>query len=331
MVKHTIAGSQLCRYNPMTQTTTYPSYQLATGDNKARLELLPQHGGIINGLVFTDSQGAQHNVIAGFNSLAAIEQDQYYRGVPLYPFVNRLDQGRYSFAGRTYQFPINEVARNNALHGFIQHLAVEITTLEVSERSAKACAVYEYTGDREAYPFAARIEMTYTLSSAGSLELTMTVLNRHSQPVPVGIGWHPYFTLGESLDQLSLQLPEGRQVVVDERLLPTGELVDTNAFTRLNRIGATAFDTCFALATETTRAETLLWSEQQHCGLAIWQDTGPSKYNYLQVCIPPDRLSVAVEPVSCGVNGLNTQEGIVLLGAGESFSASCGVRWLQII
>lgn len=329
MAKPTTVGLQLCRYNPMTQPTSYPSYQLATGDNKARLELLPQHGGIINALVFTDAQGGQHNVIAGFNSLAAIEQDQYYRGVPLYPFVNRLDQGRYSFAGRAYQFPINEAARNNALHGFIQHLAVEITTLEVSAQTAKACVVYEYSGDRQAYPFAARIEMTYALNSAGSLELTMSVLNRHDQAVPVGIGWHPYFTLGEPMDQLLLQLPAGQQVLVDERLLPTGELLTANPFAQLSTIKTTQFDTCFALAAKPSIAETRLWSEKNQHGLAIWQEVGAQKYNFLQVCIPPDRTSVAIEPVTCGINGLNTQEGIVVLQSEEAFSATCGVRWLE--
>ena len=136
IAKLTAVGSKPYRYKPMISSIPYPSFKLVTGDNKASLELLPEHGGIINALVFSDDKGVQHNVVAGFNSLEAIEQDQYYRGVPLYPFVNRLDQGRYSFAGHTYQFPVNETARNNALHGFIQHLPVQISAHQLAQDRA---------------------------------------------------------------------------------------------------------------------------------------------------------------------------------------------------
>ncbi|MEY4588127.1 MAG: hypothetical protein RL497_203 [Pseudomonadota bacterium] len=312
----------------MTAKTPYPFFELVTEDKKARLELLSQHGGIINALVFSDAKGAQHNVIAGFDSLEAIEQDTYYRGIPLYPLVNRLDQGRYSFAGREYQFPVNEAARNNALHGFIQHLPVQISATQLTPQRAQACAIYEYTGDQPGYPFPARITITYTLDSAGTLELEIAVLNRHDQTVPVGIGWHPYLTLGEPMDDLQLRLPSCQQVLVDERLLPTGKLAETNAFSQLAPINTTAFDTCFALQ-PAPQQETVLWSESKQCGLNIWQHSAPGQFSYLQVCIPPDRTCIAIEPVSCGINAFNTHEGLTVLEPGATFAARCGVKWLN--
>ena len=317
----------------MSTEKDYPFFELLTGDQKARLELLSSHGGIMNALVFTDSQGLQHNVIAGFNSLQAIEQDQYYRGVPLYPFVNRLDAGRYSFAGRSYQFPVNESARDNALHGFIQHLPVHISASHISPTRAQAQAVYNYPGDRAAYPFPARITMTYTLDSAGTLELEMAVQNLSSVEVPVGIGWHPYFTLGEAVDDLSLQIPPSKRVLVDERLLPTGALDEQQLFPVLAPIAGTAFDTCYRLdaAEDSGRSvqEVILWSERARQGLALWQISGKGQFNYLQICIPPDRASIAIEPVSCGINAFNTHEGITILQPGAFFIATCGVRWLE--
>lgn len=311
----------------------YACFELVTGDNRARLELLSNHGGIINALVFTDSRGAQHNVIAGFDSLQAIEQDQYYRGVPLYPFVNRLDAGRYSFAGRTYQFPVNEVARHNALHGFIQHLPVSISTSSISPTRAQAQAVYDYPGDRAAYPFPARITMTYTLDSSGSLELEMAVHNLSAEQVPVGIGWHPYFTLGEPVDDLSLRIPASKRVAVDQRLLPTGALDAQSSFVTLTPIASTTFDTCYKLDSAEdaicSEQEVILWSERAQHGLAVWQKSGKGQFNYLQICIPPDRASIAIEPVSCGINAFNTQEGLALLQPGASFVAACGVRWIE--
>lgn len=317
----------------MSANKDYPHFELATADNKARLELLSAHGGIINALLFTDSHGVQHNVIAGFDTAQAIEQDQYYRGVPLYPFVNRLDAGRYDFAGRSYQFPVNEAARNNALHGFIQHLPVQISSSHLSPSRAQAQAVYDYAGDRDAYPFPACIVMTYTLDSAGSLELEMSVHNLSSCEVPVGIGWHPYFTLGEPVDNLHLQLPASKRVVVDERLLPTGVLQPQDAFVTPTLVGDTGFDTCFLLdaatASDCSVQEVVLWSERARHGVAIWQTSGRGQFNYLQICIPPDRASIAIEPVSCGINAFNTGEGIALIQPGASLAATCGVRWLE--
>ena len=42
-----------------------------------------------------------------------------YQGCVLFPFPNRLENGRYKFNGKKYQLPINEIDRNNQLHGFV--------------------------------------------------------------------------------------------------------------------------------------------------------------------------------------------------------------------
>ncbi|HEY6527785.1 MAG TPA: aldose epimerase [Cellvibrionaceae bacterium] len=316
----------------MKSTTSYPRFELITGDKKARLELLSDHGGIINALVFTDEQGTEHNVIEGFDSLEAIEQDRYYRGIPLYPFVNRLDAGRYTLNGRTYEFPVNETERNNALHGFIQHLPVTISSTHMSSNRAQARAVYDYTGNFVGYPFPARITMTYTLDSSGSMDLEIAVQNLSEETVPVGIGWHPYFTLGEPVNNLLLRLPACKQVLVDDRLLPTGALEPMTSFASLTPIESTFFDTCYALdRDEDTLSvkEVVLWSERLQRGLAIWQTSGPGQFNFIQVCVPPERNSIAVEPVSCGINAFNTQEGLSYLQPGIAMAATCGVRWIQ--
>src|SRR6266436_4622520 len=40
-------------------------------------------------------------------------------GVPiLFPFPNRIRDGRFTWAGHTYQLPLNDPAQKNAIHGF---------------------------------------------------------------------------------------------------------------------------------------------------------------------------------------------------------------------
>ena len=40
-------------------------------------------------------------------------------GAPLVPWPNRLEDGRYSFDGATYQVPLTEPEKRNAIHGFL--------------------------------------------------------------------------------------------------------------------------------------------------------------------------------------------------------------------
>jgi aldose 1-epimerase len=310
----------------------YPRYTLSTGDGRCQLELLPEHGGIVNRLVLTLVSGEQVNVIAGFTSLEAIEQDAWFRGVPLYPFANRLQDGRYIWQGESYQLEVNETARNNALHGFLLHINPSIVPLEQSEMRASVRLDYDYPGNIAGYPFPALISMTYSVEADGALELDISVTNKHTHAAPLGTGWHPYFQLGGSVDQLSLQLPSAQRVDVDARLLPTGNLSAYTEFAELKPIGDTQFDTCFHVSDESINAsktQVIICAASPAMGLELWQETGEGKFNFIQVCIPPDRQSIAIEPVSCGINAFNTKHGLVTLAPGEVWSAKCGVRLIQ--
>ncbi len=73
------------------------------------------------------------------------------------------------------------------------------------------------------FPFAHTIEMTYRLSN-GMLEVE-TVLDNHSaEPMPVGIGYHPYFQIHDApRDQWKVHLAANERLELSELLIPTGE------------------------------------------------------------------------------------------------------------
>lgn len=311
-------------------TKDYPATVLHAGNGESELELLHEHGGRINRLVFSRPGEGNVNVVAGLDSLQAIVNDRAYRGVPLYPLANRLEDGRYQHEGKTYQLEINEPALNNALHGFIQHLPCSIQTRQIDDHSSQATVLFQYQGDRPGYPFPAEIVMDYTLNN-NSLTMEMTVTNKHSTSVPLGTGWHPYFQLGDLMDQCSLQIPPSKRVLINERMLPTGEVTNSTEFAQLRPIADTQLDTCFQLSdngTQERTSEVILWSDSSQIGLKLWQESGPGKYNYIQICIAPDRKSIAIEPVSCGINAFNTKQGLTILPPGASWSAKCGVQFI---
>jgi aldose 1-epimerase len=73
------------------------------------------------------------------------------------------------------------------------------------------------------WPLAHEYEITYTLSG-GVLEVKTTVINRGSAPMPLVIGFHPYYRIPDvPRDEWFAHIPAGRRVVTDERLIPTGE------------------------------------------------------------------------------------------------------------
>ncbi len=73
------------------------------------------------------------------------------------------------------------------------------------------------------WPFAHTIEITYRLSD-GVLEVATAIANLDDEPMPVSIGFHPYFQLTDSpRDEWQLSLGAKTRWILDARKLPTGE------------------------------------------------------------------------------------------------------------
>ena len=144
--------------------------------------------------------------------------------------------------------------------------------------------------------------------------------------MPVGHGWHPYFRIGDHIiDELLLQFPAEAVLKVDERNIPTGETVAYNKFNQLRQLENTVLDNCFLLPDTDTNAEIIIMNKSKDFGYRIWQETGKYKYNYLQVYTPPERKSIAIEPMTCAPDAFNNQMGTIILAPLEMISATYGI------
>jgi aldose 1-epimerase len=275
--------------------------------------------------VYATADGHRAELIEGHQSRAGFEQDRYYHNVPLYPFVNRLDAGCYQHRGNTYRLALNEPSTGNSLHGFLFRRVPQVEKVVSDLHSAEVTLAWHYPGDDPGYPFAADIRQHWHLHTETGLTIEYSVRNLHHAPVPLAIGLHPYFRLGGKVDDWILQLPAGLRVLLDGRMLPTGELAPFTRFATPVLIGDVRFDDCLELVpTGEDEACTRLWSPTSRIGLELWQRL--QDYPMQQVFIPPDRGSIAIEPVSGGINCFNTGTKLRLLGPGEVFSARNGVR-----
>lgn len=288
---------------------------LATDQIRATIEPL---GASLVGLSFADNE-----LMPAYDRVSA---EGRYHGSVVAPWPNRIRDGRYSFSGVDYQLPINEPARNNALHGL--SATVPWSVVEVSGDTAHlACRI----GNVEGYPWPIGLEALYTLTgTAVVLELQAT--NRSHGPAPYGAAFHPYFGVpGVDRSQYRLVSPASTVLIPDShRLPPEGEtsveggdfdfrdgdcperqLLD-HAFTGFDE-GSTA-----ALISPT--------------GIRI-EVQGDSSNRWMQLHAPAgaDHYGncVVVEPMTCPPDAFNSNRDIIILQAGETrtltWTITCGV------
>jgi len=123
------------------------------------------------------------------------------RGQVLAPWPNRLAQGRYEFGGREVQAALSEPSRGDAIHGLVRWLPWRSTRTTADEVNL-ACTIHPQPG----YEWSLSLEVSYRLAGDG-LQVSAQAVNLGSEAAPFGIGFHPYLTLGLSVDNLELEIP----------------------------------------------------------------------------------------------------------------------------
>lgn len=292
----------------------------STGNSFA---LVPAMGACLLDLCF---QG--QNVLDSFQTPAALQLGDWAKSAVLFPFPNRLRGGTYTFAGQQYQFPLNDGSGPNAIHGFGRQKAFTVQDYQVTADQGTITCLYEDQGEHPGYPFPFSVEMKYALNDDTGFEVSLTMTNRGTQPIPAGLGWHPYFTLGNTVDQYFLQLPTCDLIEVDQTMIPTGRQSSYPNFNESTPIKDTTLDSCFKLAAATTNRDTIK-IKSDTASLTYWQERGTQAWEFVQIFIPPHRKSIAIEPMTCNVDAFNNHEGLVLLQPNQQFGGKFGVQFTK--
>lgn len=257
------------------------------------------------------------------------------RGAPLMPWPNRLEDGQYTFAGRTYQLPLSEPATHNAIHGLLRW-----RNYTEREREAARVVVGTVLHPHSGYPFALDVAIEYAVSDGTApgrrpgLTVTTTATNLGDTALPFASGQHPYLAAGAPLiDEATLRLDAERWIPTDERGLPTGaEPVPGSPldFRTPRPVGDTRIDHAFTgLARD---LDGLAWVEltaPDGRTTRLWAD---HSYSYLQLYTGDTqapsrrRRSVAVEPMTGPPNALRSGNGLVVIEPGTSFMMSWGIE-----
>ena len=270
----------------------------------------------------------EHPVIDGFG---VDEWSHSGRGQILAPWPNRLADGRYEFNGVRAQAALDEPERRNAIHGLVRWMPWSLQTRHQNQLSLRL-----HLHPTPGYPFSLLLDVEYHLGRDG-LTVATTARSFEEEPIPFGLGFHPYLTAGpETVDGAILRVPAHHTLDVDDRGLPTGALTPVAGterdFTTARFLGPLVLDTAYTTLDREPdgRAGATIDAPGGVSGATLWVDEGfPYLMVYTGDTLPElqrRRRAVAIEPMTCPPNALRTGTDVIDLQPGQDWTARWGIE-----
>lgn len=274
-------------------------------------EIYP-HGALLNAYAVRLAGGSFFNAVCGYATPAAAlrQLTDSFRSAKLSPFACRIRRSAYPFDGHTYRTG-RFFAAGHAAHGLLYDAPFRIIAGGSNAEQAWLELSHDYPGNSPGYPFPYRINIRYTLSDEG-INLTTAVTNTGASALPLADGWHPYFTLGGSADDWQLTVSSTTRLAFDQDLVPDGRRIEDTRFIRPQPLAGIGLDNSFLLDKPGRSPACRLENER------LQLDILPGgSYPVLQIYLPPDRRSIAIENLSGAPDCFNNRIGLIRLKAGE--------------
>lgn len=268
-------------------------------------------GGLLNALTIPVN-GKSFNCIDGFNTVEEAKNNitAAFKSAKLSPFVCRLSNGSYDLNEQKYTVKKNYLGAH-ALHGLIYDAVYTLGNTVASEESAAINLHYHYAKNDPGYPFTFDVSICWELCPFNLLNVTTTISHQNDQPIPFADGWHPYFTLGNSIDECTLQFDSDCQLEFDETLIPTGKKITDDRFLQKHSLAHIFLDNSYELAPDGK----CVFSNKQ-LQLTVLPD---KHYPILQVYTPEHRNSIAIENLSGAPDNFNNGIGLLMLVPNEVY------------
>ena len=278
---------------------------LALRAGELALELAPSQGGGIlafrRGAVDLMRPTKPADLAAG-----AVRQ---FASWPLVPYSNRIRNGRFAWRGRAIQLP-TDATDPHAIHGVGWR-----RPWTVRDASESAVCLDLVHAQDASWPFAFSAQQCFALDADG-FELWMSVTNTGTEPMPAGLGPHPYFPRDArtTLAFAATHAFENDAEKIPLRLVKVPQALD---FSTAKPVDAHPFDTVFLGWKGPVR---IAWP-QHRLGLTL---TADEIFNRLVVYVPPGEKFFAIETVTHDTDALNRpgDTGMVALAPGDSLAGS---------
>ncbi len=238
-----------------------------------------------------------------------------FRGRILFPFNDRIPEGKYKFKGQNLQFPLNCDGKDS-IHGLIYNRPMNIiSSSSMEELKTLELETTIKEGEFKGYPFDITITIKYTLTNK-DFTMDFRIYNPGEKDSPFAIGWHPYFSFGKIINSASLKFESNEYFAVNKDLYYEGNHYTVNGtdldFTDGKIIGERDLDIAISLKNQGS----FILSDNEE---TIFADFSRDLFPNLQLFIPEDRMSLAVEPISAPSDTFNYPDtGLVILKPKET-------------
>lgn len=176
------------------------------------LELSPLIGGSIRSFSWVGDHGRKTYLLRECNSVEPSVLDM--ASFPLVPFVNRVRGGRFTFRNREVVLSPNMAGDISPLHGqgWLGHWSVESHGNQDAE--------LRFVHEPNEWPWRYEALQVIALDASG-LSLRLMCRNLSDEPMPCGLGQHPYFLCGPNT-VIDTEVRSAWEI--DEHVLPTREV-----------------------------------------------------------------------------------------------------------
>lgn len=243
-------------------------------------------------------------------------------GAVLAPWPNRVGDGRWSDRGTAHRLALTEPDAGNAIHGLFRHVPWTLT-----DRGGDHVVLTAVAPVQPGWPQPVRLTVTY-LVGAGGLTVETAAENLGSAPVPFGLGFHPYLRVGDvPTDELELTLAARTALPARDRLPDGPATALERPFSSTPLAGLELDDTFGGCAPghddELVRHRVAV---PDGGGTELWAEPA---FGWVQVFTPADfprqgpdgavvaSRAVAVEPMTCPPDALNSRTDLIELVPGE--------------
>jgi aldose 1-epimerase len=265
-----------------------------------------------------------------------LKGDRHLSGIPfLAPWANRMPGG--FFANGRHYFANSESgalrldSNGIPIHGLlISSPYWQIVNIGSDASSAHVTSRLEFWKHADLaanWPLAHEYEMMHRLRD-GVLEISVAVINAGAEPMPIAIGFHPYFQLPDvPLEDATAHLPVCSRIEMDDRLIPTGATTPVNFPDEIS-LKDHRFDTGFTDLVREDDGRALFFVEGG--GRKIEVAFGP-RYTVAIVYAPPGQNYICFEPMTAPTNGVNLAHegkyaGLQTISPGQRWQESFWIR-----
>jgi aldose 1-epimerase len=251
------------------------------------------------------------------------EISQNFKGVILAPFANRVNEAKYHF---NQYYALDKVWPQSsfAIHGYMYNKIFEVASSVITDSTASQTFVCHYNGSDKGYPFQFKLEVTYTLHLNGKLTCSTIITNLYSSKIPFILGWHPLFFNVPSINKLKLNFNSAYVIELDDISIPIGSK-PFNQYQTPKYITEN-IDHCFKL----TQNVVTIIDDENSFKLNIIMDEGIQNFEYIQIYTPPQRQSIAIEPMSSWPDAFNNKNSLLQIEPNQNVSLSYSIQYQAI-